>query len=71
MHGEPTDSKLLWEEFKEDLTEYFIRAAKRNGTPIDEAVKKAYRIFANTLNNEGRRFDYWSTDVPYGCCFVF
>uniref|UniRef100_A0A914CUL0 Uncharacterized protein n=1 Tax=Acrobeloides nanus TaxID=290746 RepID=A0A914CUL0_9BILA len=61
MCGEPTDLKLLWEEFKEDLAEDFIRAANRNSTSIDDAAKKAYRIIANMLDNEtpeGRRFDY-------------
>jgi hypothetical protein len=73
MYGEPVDPKLLLEEYKKGLVEDFVSAAKRNGTPIDEAVKKAYRIIANTLNNEapeGRRFDYWiqmshMDPVPY------
>uniref|UniRef100_A0A914EJL1 ATP-dependent DNA helicase n=1 Tax=Acrobeloides nanus TaxID=290746 RepID=A0A914EJL1_9BILA len=63
MYGEPVDPKKLWEEFKEDLSEDFIRKAEREGCfSKEEAILKAYRIIAYTLENEapeGRKFNYW------------
>nr|XP_042901178.1 uncharacterized protein LOC122269910 [Parasteatoda tepidariorum] len=60
--GAPENPKRLWELFKEDLAEDFIREARRTGGSIEEAIKRAYRIIAHKLNTEateGRNFRYW------------
>ena len=62
IFGAPENPKLLWETFKENLAEDFIREARLNGTSIDEAIIRAYRIIAHKLNTaatEGRNFCFW------------
>ena len=44
------------------MAEDYIREARLNGTSIDEAIKRAYRVIANKLNTEateGRNFRFW------------
>jgi hypothetical protein len=62
IYGEPSDPKKLWEDFKEDLAEDFIRHGQLTSDySREEAIMKAYRIIAHKLDTEateGRRFKY-------------
>lgn len=64
--GESSYPHKLWEEFQEDLAEDFIHSYLNEGMSPDDAkqrgIQRAYRIIANTLENEatgGRQFQYW------------
>lgn len=62
IFGAPENPKILWDTFKEDLAEDFIHRARENGTSVDEAIRKAYRIIAHKLNSQatdGRNFQFW------------
>lgn len=62
IFGSPENPKALWDQFKENLAEDFIREARKNGSSIDEAIKGAYRIIAHKLDTEateGRNFRDW------------
>lgn len=39
IFGSPENPKALWDTFKENLAEDFIRDARRNGSSIVEAIK--------------------------------
>lgn len=66
----PADPRSLWEEFKYDLSDDFIRRIEREFPNPDDrpdnyredCVKKAYKIIAYKLEFEaidGRNFHYW------------
>ena len=60
--GSPENPKRLFDMFKHDLAQDFIKQAERLGTSVENAVKHAYRIIAYKLNSEateGRTFQYW------------
>ncbi|GBP60013.1 hypothetical protein EVAR_41295_1 [Eumeta japonica] len=62
IYGSPENPKRLWDTFKENLSEDFIHAARRNGQSVNSAINRAYRIIAHKLNTEateGRNFQYW------------
>ncbi|XP_054289208.1 uncharacterized protein LOC129004674 [Macrosteles quadrilineatus] len=54
--------KRLWDMFKDELAEDFLREAEISGTPLEDAYNRAYRIIAYKLNTEateGRNFRFW------------
>ncbi|CAH0716011.1 unnamed protein product, partial [Brenthis ino] len=64
----PENPNRLWEKFKENLSEDFIRAIRQNGKPIENAINRGYRMIARKLNTEtteGRNFQYWSQNFGF------
>ncbi|XP_054274451.1 uncharacterized protein LOC128994153 [Macrosteles quadrilineatus] len=60
--GSPENPKRLWDMFKDELAEDFLREAEISGTPLEDSYNRAYRIIAYKLNTEateGRNFQFW------------
>ncbi|CAH1099119.1 unnamed protein product [Psylliodes chrysocephalus] len=66
---EPENQLELWNMFKKDLAEDFIRFNTERGLPIEDAIASAYRIIATGIQEEAkdgrRRFADWVTRYDF------